>query len=260
MSPDPPACRDIGDLIVAATARRYSAYCRGRHLFAAPEGTEAIACISLLQEDCFNACIDRLATRYPAGTDRRAIVSVWSLNYMSNLLITPAIARLELQRQLPLALQDVELLIDSQSGVPRGFKLKHAGHVDGKLDILEGLRPVIRNHLDRLIDAIAAHSGLGRKTLWTNASAYLSWIIDEVARHCGGGTNSPARAVIDIAHWPDGWRNPMRGLIRVEHGRNGEYSGHRRICCLRYLVPGIGGCGSICPVPDGRLLEVTSVA
>ncbi|WP_137130677.1 siderophore-iron reductase FhuF [Rhizobium sp. FY34] len=260
MSPDPSACRDIGDLIVAATARRYSAYCRGRHLLQVPDGTEAMACRDLLKESSFNAAIDRLATRYPTTTDRRAIVSVWSLQYLSNLLITPTIALLELQRQLPLALDDMDMLIDRQSGLPRGFRLKHAGHVDGKLDILEGLRPAIRDHLDALIEAMASHSRLGRKTLWTNASAYLSWILAEVARNSNGASNSQARSVTDISHWPDGWRNPMRGLVRVTHGRKGEYIGNRRICCLRYLVPGIGGCGSICPVPDGRLLEVTSVA
>ncbi len=28
--------------------------------------------------------------------------------------------------------------------------------------------------------------------------------------------------------------------------------GRRRVCCLRYALPGVPGCGMVCPLPEGR--------
>jgi ferric iron reductase protein FhuF len=251
---------DIGDMIVAATAKRYSAYCRGRHLLKAPDDVDVVACASLLEATDFDAVFARFAARYPADTDRRALISLWTLHYFSSLLITPAIAFLELGRILPLALEETHLLIDRQSGTPRGFQLAHAGYVDHEADVLTGLRPVIREHLDVMIGPLASMSGLGAKTFWTNASAYLSWIIHEVGRHVDVQRAAAMRAVTECAAWPDGWRNPFAGKVRVEHAANGDYIGNRRVCCLRYCVPGVGGCGGICPVPEGRNTQAAAVA
>jgi ferric iron reductase protein FhuF len=251
---------DIGDLIVAATAKRYSAYCRGRHLMEAPADADVVACSALLDEREFEQTVARFCARYPTTTDRRALISLWSLHYFSSLVITPAIAFLELGRILPLSIEETGLLIDRQSGTPRGFKLVHCGHVDHEADVLVGLRPAIRGHLDILIPQLASFSKLSRKTFWTNASAYLSWIVDEVGRHADASRAEAMRAVTETAIWPDGWRNPLAGMVRVERTENGDYVGNRRVCCLRYCVPGVGGCGAICPVPEGRAPQVSAVA
>lgn len=260
MAQDDNPVRDIGDLIIAATAKRYSAYCRGRHLLELPDDVDEIACTDLLNPDFFAGVITRFSTRYPETTDRRAIISLWSLHYFSSLVITPAIAFLELNRVLPLALHETSLLIDRQTGTPRGFKLKNSGHIDHDADVLEGLRPLIRAHMDLLIPHLASLSKLSRKTFWTNASAYLSWIIHEIGRHTDTTHATAMRTITECATWPDGWRNPLAGMVRVERAANGDYIGNRRVCCLRYCVPGVGGCGSICPVPEGRSPQVSAVA
>lgn len=243
---------DVGDLVVAATGKRYSAYCRGRLLLEKPDDTDIIPCAALTDAGAFNAIIDRYAKNHGADTDRRALVSLWSLFYASSLVIGSAIAFLELRRVLPLALDEASLIIDRHSGTPRGFLLPHEGYVDDRADIFSGMAPVLRHHCDPLFTALADHSGLGRKTFWANTSAYLSWVIHEIEKHAGPTLGNEGRLLTESTSWPDGWKNPLARLITVSRNDRGEYCGNRRICCLRYAVKGVGGCGSICPVPEGR--------
>ncbi|MBP2550545.1 ferric iron reductase protein FhuF [Neorhizobium galegae] len=243
---------DIGDLVVAATGKRYAAYCRGRLLLEAPADADIVPCASLTDPGTFDTLIDRYAQNHAPDTDRRALVSLWSLFYCANLVIGAAITFLELRRVLPLSLDEASLIIDRQSGTPRGFLLPHAGHVDAQADVYAGMAPVIRHHFDPLFTQLAAHTGLGRKTFWTNTSAYLSWIIHEIGQQAGSPLGDEGRLITESQAWPDGWRNPLARLVTVALTEKGEYCGNRRICCLRYAVKGVGGCGAICPVPEGR--------
>ncbi|SIQ94440.1 ferric iron reductase protein FhuF [Rhizobium sp. RU35A] len=244
--------QDLGDLLIARTGDRYAAFCRGSHLTVVPEDCESLPLVELTEPATLDRLLDRFASPLPAGTDRRAIASLWSLYYASSLMIGASLAFLELRRILPLSLGEASLLMDRQSGGPRGFLLPHLGHVDETANVFAGLAPAIRDNLDPLFAAIARHTGLGRKTLWNNASAYLSWAAYEAGRHAGETLAAEGRLLTESPTWPDGWKNPLARLIRVELDETGAYAGHRRICCLRYAIPTIGGCGAICPVKEGR--------
>ena len=247
--------KDLGSLLRAAVGERH-AYAAGYFHFRQPENCESIACIDLLDEARFNAVIDRYAAQFPAGTDRRALVSLWSLYYLSALGMGAVIAWLELRRTLPLALDELTLLIDPVTGAPKGFLLADSGTFAGRsgngISIHDALRPVIRDHLEPWISAVATHSGLGKKVLWTSAAGYFDWMIREIGRLGSKALEIEGLPLIEDASWPDGWRNPLYRTLRFEPGPDGAVISHRRICCLRYAVPGVGGCGNFCPVPEGR--------
>jgi ferric iron reductase protein FhuF len=247
--------KDLGSLLCAVVGERY-AYAAGYFHFVQPDDTQGIACADLLDAGRFNAVIDRYAVQFPEGTDRRALVSLWSLYYLSALGMGAAIAWLELRRTLPLALDELTVLIDPATGAPKGFLLADSGTVSGRsgngIPIHDALRPLIRDHLEPWISAAAAHSGLGKKVLWTNAAGYLDWMIREIGRLGSKALEIEALPLIEDVSWPDGWRNPLYRTLRFEPGPDGSVISQRRICCLRYAVPGVGGCGNVCPVAEGR--------
>ena len=60
-----------------------------------------------------------------------------------------------------------------------------------------------------------------------------------------------SRALFSQSHLPDGSANPFLGCLR--HDVEGEETVCRRkVCCLRYLLPGIPSCGELCALPAQR--------
>jgi ferric iron reductase protein FhuF len=246
-----PELKDFGSLLSGTAAERYS-YASGYFHFIQPENTEHIACADLIDEDRFNGVIDRYAGQFPEGADRRALVSLWSLYYLSALGMGAVIAWLELRRILPVAIGEIALLVDPLTGAPKGFLLADCGGIEGPVDIHDAMRPLIREHLDPWVSAVAACSGLGKKVLWTSAASYMDWMIREIGRLSGKALETEGLPLIEAPTWADGWRNPLCRTLRLEPGSDGVVISHRRVCCLRYAVPGVGGCGNVCPVPEGR--------
>jgi ferric iron reductase protein FhuF len=242
---------DLGELIARGTGNRYPDAGR-RFLLRQPQGTERVACRDLLDPHRFDAMIERFVSAYPPQTDRRALVSYWSLYYFSALMIDPVLCWLELRRVLPLAIDEVDLLLDDTTGLPSGFVLADMGDVQPHATIHQAMTGVIRHHMEPLIAVIAKHCGLSKRLLWANAAAYLIWIVHETGRCGSEALKTEGSALVDAPTWPDNWKNPFHGMIRVDHTENGSYIGHRRLCCMRYAVPGVGGCGGSCPVPEGR--------
>ena len=250
-----PACvSDVGELIVAATGERYADFAKGRLLTVAPPGAHVIPAAAFLETGYFSTLIEHGAARFPGETDKRALASYWSLFYLSTIVIGAALSWLTLRRILPFEIAHTGVIIDPVSTAARGFLLPDLGRMEdkGDVDIFAAMTPTIRQHLDPLIAVLAKESGLSRKVFWTNAAAYLAWIVDEVGRQSGEHLGTEGQRLLSSSHWPDGWKNPMHGAIRYALDENGETVGHRRVCCLRYGVPGVGGCGAGCPVPEGR--------
>lgn len=246
------ARHSLSEMLRAETAGRYP-HMGEAFLLDDPGDADRVPCRALFSPARFTSVIDRFAASYP-GSDRRALVSLWTLFYFSALGIGALLFWLELRRMLPLGAGEVDVLLDPSSGVPRGFLLPDAGRHRPEADIYAAMRAPIRDHLDEIIPQIAAQSGLGRKVLWTNANAYMQWIVREMSRSYGADPALTAEglALLEEPQWPDGWKNPMVRTIRMETAESGDLLGFRRICCLRYAVPCIGGCGEICPVPEGK--------
>lgn len=238
------------DLLLADAPDDCFGYCRGMFLPTAPDGCGVIACKALEQGQHFDDLIERYTTHH-AGADRRAVISMWTMYYFSILTIAAAVHRLAHGRCLPLALGQVSLIYNEQNGEPKAFLLPDSGLTTDNAHANEDLYALIRHHIAPLIGTIAEH-GVAPKLLWNNVAAYLSWIIDEIDVRIGARACAGSVSILTEPLWPDGSKNAMYGMIRAIPTQSGETCSQRKVCCLRYKLPGIAGCGQSCPLPQGR--------
>ncbi|MFB2607402.1 siderophore-iron reductase FhuF [Rhizobium phaseoli] len=239
--PDSPPWGGVGDGPFA--------YCRGKLLASAPPTGIVIPCRDLGDREVFDGIIARYAQKFP-GSDRRAIVSMWTLYYFSMLTIAPSVHMFVNRIALPLDIDGLSLVCDGETGEPEAFVM--SGSPELATDPAAELHRLMLGHAEPVIAAIAANAGVAPKLLWNNAAAYLSWILKEIAHRHEPALVEGGLALLDEAAWPCGRRNPMFGMIRMARQQCGFEFARRKVCCLRYNLPGVGGCGEACPLPDGR--------
>lgn len=205
----------------------------------------------LVDPSRLDGVLDRLGTSY-AGGDPRAVASLWTQWYAGTLVVPSVAAGLLLERVLPLGLGDVDVALEEDRGHPVAFRLPHGGRRDAGADPFRRFEPLVRRHLAPLVERVASHVGLSEGVLWGNAGRYLQWILDEIESLEGG--ESPAatgRRLLEVPAWPDGWENRLHGSVGYVEA-DGSRVARRRVCCLRFLLPGMEGCGSLCPLPEVR--------
>jgi ferric iron reductase protein FhuF len=158
------------------------------------------------------------------------------------------IAAIVYRVRLPLGLDEVILLHD-RNGSPEAVLLPHGGVRSAEPVGVEALQGLVREHCEPLIEAIARGQKVSKRMLWNNLIVYLDWVIREIGAHIGEAAVVDVMAALHAPQFADGSKNPLNGLLRRD-----ETSGEqvRKVCCLRYCVPGVGGCGAVCPLPEGR--------
>ncbi|WP_431323527.1 siderophore-iron reductase FhuF [Rhizobium sp. YTU87027] len=224
-------------------------YCRGKLLLTAPQTGRVIRCTDLCDASVFDEVIARYAGKFP-GSDRRAIVSMWTLYYFSVLTVAPSVHMFVNGIGLPLAIDRLSLVCDEETCEPEAFVM--FGRPATTANPADDLYQLMVSHIEPVIAAIAANGALAPKLLWNNVAAYLSWILKEIAHRKQRLLVEGGLSLLDEPSWPDGRRNPMFGMIRTARQQCGLEFAQRKVCCLRYNLPGVGGCGEACPLPDGR--------
>ncbi|WP_211928309.1 siderophore-iron reductase FhuF [Ciceribacter sp. L1K23] len=243
--------QDILDrLLQQSTGGKY-AYCKGKFVLDDPANVERIECRELCDASRFAGIIDRYASRF-GEADRRAVVSMWTMYYFSTLAISATIFWLEMRRSLPLALEEVAVCLDPETAEPRCFVLQNAGEEAHHLQIGSALQPLLLRHATPLIAAISENTGVARRLVWSNLVAYFAWIVTEIGRLTDSALEAEGLELLQTALWSEDIPNPMLGLVQEISGSGGVTINRRRVCCLRYLLPGIAGCGEVCPLPGGR--------
>lgn len=227
------------------------AYCRGKMLLAAPEETETIPCSELTDAAVFDSVIERFASSFPGG-DRRAVISMWTMYYFSVVSISPTVLRLVHGKHLPLNLNSTTLVCTPANAAPTAILLDNPGKAGTAANRTADLLALMRDHIEPLIEAICSNAKVAPKLLWNNVAGYYSWIVDEVAHHVDPVLGVAGRMLLDEPLWPDGGKNPMYGMMRTASPACGDTFQQRKICCLRYNLPGVAGCGQLCPLPNGR--------
>lgn len=225
-------------------------YCAGTLTF---EGDEPgfVPASDLLRPDVLHEMLDAFGRLYP-DADRRAIASLWSQWYFGTLIVPAAAASLMLYQVLPLRIERVGFRLDSERNHPVGFRLDGVPDPAPGADAFTLLEDLVWRHLDPLIDEIARAGRVSRRLLWSNAGGYLEWAVRQVERRPGGCAAAAAGdLLLKSKSWPDGRSNPLLEPVRYVW-KEGAETRRRRVCCLRYLLPGVAGCGEACPLAKVR--------
>lgn len=238
----------------------------------------AVPLAELLSRDRFDVCLATYARAYASdiadvadaageALDRRALASEWSKQYFSRLLPPVLAAVLLLDLALPLALNDMGLLFDDR-GAPLAFKLFSAPSCPRPPQAGSRLAPLVDGHLAPLIDALARHTRLSPRVFWSNAGNHIEWMLTAVAAFPDAPLAAvtarldEARAMLKARHRTDGRPNPLYLPVRYLDARPAAATRptardglpeppwrQRRVCCVRYLLPGTELCGN-CPLLD----------
>ena len=96
-------------------------------------------------------------------------------------------------------------------------------------------------------------SFLIRRASDANVAVRFAWAVQQCAGRPEADRDGIAEAekLLTTALTPDGARNPLHGMLRPSPLVAIEAC-QRRVCCLRYLLPGVADCGSLCPLPPAR--------
>lgn len=256
----------------------------------------AVPLMELLSRDRFDACLATYARAYASDAsealdiedvgdaadaadatdaagdtlDRRALASEWSKRYFSRLLPPVLAGVLLLDLALPLALDDMSLLINDR-GEPLAFKLPCAASCPRAAQAGARLAPLVDGHLAPLIDALARHTRLSPRVFWSNAGNLIEWMLTAVAAFPAAALPvapragvtarlEDARAMLKARHRTDGRPNPLYLPVRYLDAHSGAAARptvldaspeppwrQRRVCCVRYLLPGTELCAN-CPL------------
>lgn len=177
-----------------------------------------------------------------ACRDRPAAASLWSQLYFGKLVIAGVSATLACGHALPLALDTTRVFFCPATGTPLVFHLDASANAVPPSTLLD---PLVHGHLAPLVALLRRQFGLSARLLWENAGWVLVWSLGEAAR-LQPVTRAPAdRLLCSLA---DAGAAPLAAMARAAlDGRPLR----RRVCCLRYRVPGFEPCVGLCPLgPD----------
>ena len=222
----------------------------GENLQLASDQQQAVAGSQLFQPDYFATFIGTLAARH--GTDDLlALTSIWSKWYFCFLAPTVA-ANLLLQRELPIALSDVGVALSAE-GKPLGLHLPHDGSPLPPCSPFARFSSLIQGHLEPVIEAMARVSKASPRVFWSNAGNLFEFATTQTERHplARADCSAPARAILESRLRPDGRRNPLFAPVYYKDVGASEPQRLRRICCIRYRLPGVDYCGS-CPLDRAK--------
>lgn len=214
---------------------------------------QAIAASQLFQPDYFATFIRDLGARH--GTDDFiALTSIWSKWYFC--FIAPAVAaNLLLQRELPIALSDVGVAL-SAAGKPLGLRLHDEGSALPPCPPFARFDTLIEQHLQPVIAVMASVSKASPRLFWSNAGNLFEFATRQVEQHrlATFDCAAPARTVLESRLRPDGRRNPLFAPVYYKDVGTDQPQRLRRICCIRYRLPGIDYCSS-CPLDREKTPE-----
>jgi len=194
--------------------------------------------------------LGRFAALHPGG-DRRALVSMWTHWHFGALIIPTTAAILLLDRNLPVDLDRVRIAVQPD-GRTEAVILPDDG-ADPDRSCPDPFRRLFDGHVEPLIRHFAGHFRVSPRLLWGNAATILDWTIEQTAAFDGVRPDALARGRALLGGRADrnGPTSPMDGAVQC-HVQDGETIRRRKVCCLRYLLPGMEDCGSLCPVPPER--------
>lgn len=188
-----------------------------------------------LSAEAIAAHLDRFAQRYPAGSDRRAVASLWSKTYLRGLIPAPMIA---LVGGVPLDL----------SPEKAAFRADASALVVGAATGLEAALAGLYAHLDLVARALKGSTRLAPRVVWSNAANLLTATLERL-ESAAPAAIAVRQTLLETAKRADGSPNPLFHQVRwIAPGVAGlpDKVRQRRVCCVRDLIAGQPLC-STCP-------------
>lgn len=246
--------RQISGIADTADTSSYTWY---KDIFNSAQNVDAISIRDLLEGHNLSETLHDYAKSFP-DSDPRASASYWSLFYFARL--TSSYFSAARQGFFPsLDFDDIAVMLEPD-GLLKSFhynpeKIRQITYSDQS-----AVQSLIEGNLDYFIARMREIAGLSKKLLWNNAAVYIDY-----ALKCGNDFGSArsfqySRASIcSLPCFADGSHNPISGCLKFEECNNTVVC-RRKVCCLRYQLPGIPSCGSLCAKSEIRCQsELTDV-
>jgi len=214
-----------------------------------------------------NALLDAMVRHYGGdpGLHARALLSQWSKYYFglaapagilaARLLrrpldMSPGRTRLVLREGMPVALHFAADALKPRTG---NTALNYAGLIE---------------HLDAVIEMLAGMTRIAPRVLWSNVGNLLDYLMEQCALLPGeADDHSDAAWLFGSSLGENGEPNPLRMPIRQMKPRSALLPNPfraRRVCCVRYEIPGETQLCSSCPLlltmPDDELALQEAIA
>ncbi|MGS2744399.1 siderophore-iron reductase FhuF [Halomonas sp. LS-001] len=207
---------------------------------------------ALLDRDCLSEQLARYGRSHGDDADRKAVASIWSKYHFSSVSIPTLVANLLLGHDLPIGGNELRLALGDNGQTARIWLPHGGGPVVSHLPH-ERFSTLFDDHCTPLIESLAAISGLSAKVFWSNLGHYVEFVGKACSRHPEfAGAGEPLLDYLDTKTLPDGRRNPLYQPVRYLELGSETPSRVRRLCCIKYRLPGEALCGG-CPLkPENK--------
>ncbi|MDI7861784.1 siderophore-iron reductase FhuF [Rhizobiaceae bacterium n13] len=206
-----------------------------------------------LAEFFSSGALERALSTYAGtkqGCDLRVAASMWSLYYFSALAIPYILARTVEGQVLPIDFDAMTLSL-APDGLPSTFGVRDVGVLEdlGGGDVFSVVGPLVEKHLRQIVEQLRTRTGIAPRLAWNNAAVYIDYALRNSWTPTG---NATVDQLVECPRIQDGVSNPFYGCLRFEQ-EDGQTVCRRKVCCLRYMIPGIPSCGSLCALPNQRM-------
>lgn len=180
----------------------------------------------------------------------RALLSQWSKFYFR--LAAPAAIAAALTLRRPLRMPAHACTVVLRGGMPAALYLPADALGPVTQDPARRYASLMREHMSVVIDKLGAMGRIAPRVLWSNAGNLLDALFEE---HAGDEASEQAS---EDAAWLfgssalfGGEPNPLRHAVRSMMPRSARLPAPfraRRVCCLRYEIPGEKRLCASCPL------------
>lgn len=211
-----------------------------------------LAASALLDRDVLNEQLERYRRSHGDQADLKAAASLWSKFHFSSVSIPTLVANLLLGHELPVGANECRMVLGDRGQTVRIW-LPHGGVPLSSKALQARFRSLFDAHCTPLIETLAAVSGLSAKVFWSNLGHYVEFVGNTCSRHPAfPGAGEPLLDYLATRTLPDGSRNPLYQPVRYLELGDKAPTRVRRLCCIKYRLPGEPLCGG-CPLkPDNK--------
>ncbi|MEM5339228.1 siderophore-iron reductase FhuF [Paraburkholderia azotifigens] len=196
------------------------------------------------------AILGAMTLRYGGDADRhaRALLSQWSKYYFGLAVPAALVSALVLRRPLDMAPERCVLLLNE--GMPEALYLPHDAPGEPTDDPARRYASLVGEQLRGVIDMIASMTKIAPRVLWSNVGNLLDSLFERCAAVPGAERDAAwlfESRVLFGGDEPNPLRTPVRDVMPRSTLLPAPFRA-RRVCCVRYEIPGEDQLCASCPL------------